>query len=194
MRQPTGMPMVRGATTGPRWLGKDGSVRDFTYGDLRAQQPLCQRVGGPGSRQRRPGLRPGRASPRPLHRRAGHPEARQVFCPLFACLWSGTDLSTLLSPATIESPSDDGAIVHWQKVAGLRVSAACRTTGGRLVPPSGGGLLPKGAVHVHEAVLAHYATGKSRSTSIPTTSSGAPPTRAGSPARPTASSRRSPTA
>ena len=34
---------------------------------------------------------------------------------------------------------------------------------------------PKGAVHVHDAVVAHHATGRSRSTSTPTTSSGAPP-------------------
>ena len=38
---------------------------------------------------------------------------------------------------------------------------------------------PKGAMHVHEAVVAHHATARSRSTCIPTTSSGARPTPAG---------------
>ena len=38
---------------------------------------------------------------------------------------------------------------------------------------------PKGAVHVHEAVVAHHATAGSRSTCTRTTSSGARPTRAG---------------
>ncbi len=38
---------------------------------------------------------------------------------------------------------------------------------------------PKGAVHVHDAVVAHHITGRSRSTSISTTSSGARPIRVG---------------
>jgi acyl-coenzyme A synthetase/AMP-(fatty) acid ligase len=39
---------------------------------------------------------------------------------------------------------------------------------------------PKGAVHVHEAVVAHHITPASwRWTCTPTTSSGAPPIRAG---------------
>ena len=54
---------------------------------------------------------------------------------------------------------------------------------------------PKGAMHVHEAVVAHHVTGTLRARSPRrTTSSGARPIRAGSPAPPTASSRRSPTA
>jgi acetyl-CoA synthetase len=38
---------------------------------------------------------------------------------------------------------------------------------------------PKGAVHVHEALVAHHATACSPSIWRPTTCSGAPPTRAG---------------
>ena len=38
---------------------------------------------------------------------------------------------------------------------------------------------PKGVVHAHGAVIAHYATAASRSTCIPTTCSGARPIRAG---------------
>jgi acetyl-CoA synthetase len=40
--------------------------------------------------------------------------------------------------------------------------------------------LPKGVVHVHEAVVAHAETGRSRWTCAPATSTGAPPIRAGS--------------
>jgi acyl-CoA synthetase (AMP-forming)/AMP-acid ligase II len=49
---------------------------------------------------------------------------------------------------------------------------------------------PKGAMHVHGAVVTHFATGRYALDLHPTTSSGAPPTRAGSPAPRTASSRR----
>ena len=49
---------------------------------------------------------------------------------------------------------------------------------------------PKGAVHVHEAVGRSGSAPSSPSTCIPATSSGAPPTPAGSPARRTASSHR----
>jgi acetyl-CoA synthetase len=38
---------------------------------------------------------------------------------------------------------------------------------------------PKGVVHVHEAVVAHAETGRSRSTCGRATSTGAPPIRAG---------------
>ena len=47
--------------------------------------------------------------------------------------------------------------------------------------------MPKGAVHVHDAVIAHHVTGKLPSTSIPTTSFGVRPIRAGLPEPPTAS-------
>ncbi|NJO39071.1 MAG: AMP-binding protein [Rhizobiales bacterium] len=50
---------------------------------------------------------------------------------------------------------------------------------------------PKGALHVHDAVIAHHATARLCSISDPGTSIGAPPIPAGSPAPPTASSRRS---
>ena len=53
---------------------------------------------------------------------------------------------------------------------------------------------PKGAVHVHEAVVAHHATGALALDLHPATCSGARPIRAGSPAPPTGSSRRSRTA
>ena len=53
---------------------------------------------------------------------------------------------------------------------------------------------PKGAVHVHGAVLAHHVTAGTRSTSARTTCSGARPILVGSPARRTAPSPRSPTA
>ena len=53
---------------------------------------------------------------------------------------------------------------------------------------------PKGAVHVHDAVVAHHVTGTLALDLHPRTSSGAPPIPAGSPAPRTASSRRSPTA
>jgi acetyl-CoA synthetase len=49
---------------------------------------------------------------------------------------------------------------------------------------------PKGALHVHGAVTMHYLTACTHSTSIPRMCSGAPPTPAGSPAPPTASSPR----
>jgi acetyl-CoA synthetase len=50
--------------------------------------------------------------------------------------------------------------------------------------------MPKGAVHVHQAALTHFATGVMCSICIPMTFSGAPPIPAGSRARRMASSRR----
>jgi hypothetical protein len=75
-----------------RELGKDGTVCDFTYSDLKEQSNRFANVlasveVGKGDRVFT------LAGRLPLHRRAGHPEARERFLPPVCRLWPGTDLS-----------------------------------------------------------------------------------------------------
>ena len=179
-----------------RWLGKDGSVRDFTYGDLQEQSNRFANVltslgVGKGDRVftlagRIPAL---------YLAALGTLKHASVFCPLFAAFGPEPIYQRLSrGDATVLVTTER---LYTQKVAGLRprlphlqhvlladadadLGAGVWSLPKRLseassaftIPPtapedmavlhftSGTTGMPKGAVHVHNAVLTHYMTGK----------------------------------
>ena len=179
-----------------RWLGRDGSVQEFTYGDL-AQQTnrfanVLQQLGvGKGDRVftlagRIPAL---------YIAALGTLKNTSVFCPLFAAFGPEPIYQRLhRGDAKVLVTTER---LYAQKVAGLRarlpqlqhvllvdadddLGAGVWSLPKRLatassnftIPPtdpedmavlhftSGTTGMPKGAVHVHQAVLTHYITGK----------------------------------
>ena len=166
-------------------LGKDGSVRDFTYGDLQEQSNRFANVLtslGVGKGDRVFALT-GRI-PALYTAALGTLKHVSIFCPLFAAFGPEPIYQRL-------SRGDATGLVtterlYTQKVAGLRADADADLAEGvwslpkRLaaassaftIPPtapedmavlhftSGTTGMPKGAVHVHNAVLMHYMTGK----------------------------------
>jgi acetyl-CoA synthetase len=179
-----------------RWLGRDGTVRDFTYADLQAQSNRFAnllRDFGVGKGERVFSLA-GRI-PELYFAALGTWKNTSVFCPLFSAFGPEPVYQRL-------SRGDARLLVtterlYEQKVAGLRrrlphlqqvLLADAEADHGdnvwslpRLmqhasreftIPPtdpqdmavvhftSGTTGMPKGAVHVHQAVLTHYMTGK----------------------------------
>jgi acetyl-CoA synthetase len=179
-----------------RWLGRDGTVRDFTYGDLRAQSNRFANVLGQLGVEagERVFVLAGRI-PTLYMAALGTLKNRSVFCPLFSAFGPEPIYQRL-------SRGDAKVLVttehlYEQKIAGLRqrlpqlqhvlladvehhradglwslpqwlANASCEFT----IPPtspediailhftSGTTGMPKGAIHVHGAVLTHYMTGK----------------------------------
>ena len=179
-----------------RWLGKDGTVFDFTYGDLREQSNRFANVlrglgVGKGDRVfvlagRIPGL---------YIAALGTLKNTSVFCPLFSAFGPEPTYQRL-------SRGDAKVLVtterlYQQKIVDLRkrlpqlqhillvdadedagenvwsLAKRMRDAAGELtIPPtdpedmallhftSGTTGMPKGAIHVHNAVLTHYMTGK----------------------------------
>jgi acetyl-CoA synthetase len=179
-----------------RWLGKDGSVGDFTYGDLQEQSNRFANVLaslGVGKGDRVFALA-GRI-PALYIAALGTLKHTSVFCPLFAAFGPEPIYQRLSrGDATVLVTTER---LYTQKVAGLlprlphlrhvlladadadlgegvwslptRLAAASSAF---TIPPtdpedmavlhftSGTTGMPKGAVHVHNAVLTHYMTGK----------------------------------
>jgi acetyl-CoA synthetase len=179
-----------------RWLGKDGSVRDFTYGDLQEQSNRFANVlASLGvSKGDRVFALAGRI-PSLYIAALGTLKHVSVFCPLFAAFGPEPIYQRLhRGDATVLVTTER---LYRQKIAGLRqrlpqlqhvlladadadledgvwslprrLAAASDTF---VIPPtdpedmavlhftSGTTGMPKGAVHVHNAVLTHYMTGK----------------------------------
>jgi len=178
-----------------RWLGKNGTVRDFTYGDLKEQTNRFANVLGQlGVRKgERVFILAGRI-PELYIAALGTLKNTSVFCPLFSAFGPEPIYQRL-------SRGDAKVLVtterqYTQKVAGQRerlpqlrhvllVDAdddlgegiwslrkhMAEVTGTFTIPPtdpedmavlhftSGTTGLPKGAIHVHQAVLTHYMTG-----------------------------------
>jgi acetyl-CoA synthetase len=201
-----------------RWLGKDDTVRDFTYWDLKALSNRFAnvlRTLGIGKGERVFVLT-GRL-PELYIAALGTFKNTSVFCPLFAAFGP--------EPIYQRLTRGDGAMLvttarqYREKVATNRdrlpllryvllvdvdedleasVLSLPRLMQAALeeftIPPtdpedmaiihftSGTTGMPKGAVHVHEAALVHYAPGSTCSISTHRTFSGARPTPAGSPA------------
>ncbi|HEY5865019.1 MAG TPA: acetate--CoA ligase [Candidatus Tectomicrobia bacterium] len=179
-----------------RWLGKDGSVGDFTYGDLQAQSNRFANVLaslGVGKGDRVFALA-GRI-PALYIAALGTLKHTSVFCPLFAAFGPEPIYQRLSrGDATVLVTTER---LYTQKVAGLRPrlphlrhvlltdadadlgegvwslpTRLAAASGAFTIPPtdpedmavlhftSGTTGMPKGAVHVHNAVLTHYMTGK----------------------------------
>ncbi|MBM3222251.1 MAG: acetate--CoA ligase [Candidatus Tectomicrobia bacterium] len=179
-----------------RWLGRDGSCCDLTYGELHAQSNrfanVLRELGvGAGERVF---LMAGRILP--LYIAAlGTLKNRSVFCPLFAAFGPEPVYQRLSrGDATVLVTTQQ---LYTQKIAALRsrlphlrhilltdaeadgeagvyalpprLAAASSTFS---IPPtdpedmavlhftSGTTGMPKGAIHVHNAVITHYVTGK----------------------------------
>ncbi|HXH11832.1 MAG TPA: acetate--CoA ligase [Alphaproteobacteria bacterium] len=179
-----------------RWLGRDGTVRDFTYGDLQEASNrfahVLQSLGVVASD--RVFVLAGRI-PEVYISALGTWKTRSVFCPLFSAFGPEPVYQRL-------SRGDAKVLVtskrlYDQKVAALRprlptlqhvliadvdedLGAGVWSLPKRMqaasaefvIPPtdpedmavlhftSGTTGMPKGAIHVHEAVLTHYITGK----------------------------------
>jgi acetyl-CoA synthetase len=179
-----------------RWLGKDGSVRDFTYGDLQEQSNRFANVLaslGVGKGDRVFALA-GRI-PALYIAALGTLKHVSVFCPLFAAFGPEPIYQRLSrGDATVLVTTER---LYTQKVAGLRArlphlqhvlladvdadlaegvwslpERLAAASSAFTIPPtapedmavlhftSGTTGMPKGAVHVHNAVLMHYMTGK----------------------------------
>ena len=179
-----------------RWLGKDGSVGDFTYGDLQAQSNRFANVLaslGVGKGDRVFALA-GRI-PALYIAALGTLKHTSVFCPLFAAFGPEPIYQRLSrGDATVLVTTER---LYTQKVAGLRPrlphlrhvlltdadadlgegvwslpTRLAAASSAFTIPPtdpedmavlhftSGTTGMPKGAVHVHNAVLTHYMTGK----------------------------------
>ena len=179
-----------------RWLGKDGTVRDFTYGDLQAQSNRFANV------LRQLGVHQGDRVftltgriPELYVAALGTLKHGSVFCPLFSAFGPEPIYQRLhRGDATVLVTTER---LYMQKVAALRARLpqlqhvllvdAADDVGAELwslpqhlahaseqftIPPtapedmallhftSGTTGMPKGAVHVHNAVLMHYMTAK----------------------------------
>lgn len=179
-----------------RWLGRDGAVRDFTYGDLQEQSNRFANVlTSLGVRKGDRVCTLAGRLPALYIAALGTWKHGSVFCPLFAAFGPEPLYQRLQrSDATVLVTTER---LYAQKVAGLRprlphlhhvlladadadleagvwslptrLAAAASTF---TIPPtdpedmavlhftSGTTGMPKGAVHVHNAVLTHYMTGK----------------------------------
>jgi acetyl-CoA synthetase len=204
--------------TALRWLARDGTRRDFTYADLRDHTNrfahVLQRLGvGAGDRV---AVLAGRI-PELYIAALGALKNGSVFMPLFSAfgpepIQSRIDIARAKVLVTTETlyrrkvealrpsmPSLEHVILTGDAAAIARLTAVrpfdrlmADAAADFVIPPtdpedaallhftSGTTGKPKGALHVHEAVVAHHATARS----------GARPTRAGSPALRTGSSRR----
>jgi acetyl-CoA synthetase len=179
-----------------RWLGKDGSVHDCTYGDLQEQSNRFANVLtslGVGKGDRVFALA-GRI-PALYIAALGTLKHVSVFCPLFAAFGPEPIYQRLSrGDATVLVTTER---LYTQKVAGLRArlphlqhvlladadadlaegvwslpKRLAAASSAFTIPPtepedmavlhftSGTTGMPKGAVHVHNAVLMHYMTGK----------------------------------
>jgi len=180
-----------------RWLGRNGAVRDFTYGDLAAESARFANV--LRGLEIEPGARvfvlAGRI-PELYIAALGTWKAGCVFCPLFSAFGP--------EPIRQRLQRGDGAVLvtttplYRMKVAGLRAELPALRhvliAGDATADPPAGTLnlgrlmgaaspcfaiaptdqeqmallhftsgttgMPKGAIHVHGAVVAHHATGK----------------------------------
>jgi acetyl-CoA synthetase len=183
-------------TVALRWLGKDGTVRDVTYGDLQEQTSRFAHVLDQLGVQRgeRVFALAGRI-PELYIAALGTLKHASVFCPLFAAFGPEPLLQRL-------QRGDAKVLVttqrlYTQKIAALREQVPClqhvllvdvdddlgeglwslpkrlrAASSAFPIPPtdpedmallhftSGTTGLPKGAIHVHNAVLTHYMTGK----------------------------------
>lgn len=183
-------------TVALRWLGKDGTVRDVTYGDLQEQTSRFAHVLDQLGVQRgeRVFALAGRI-PELYIAALGTLKHTSVFCPLFAAFGPEPILQRL-------QRGDAKVLVttqrlYTQKVTALREQVPClqhvllvdvdddlgegllslpkrlrAASSAFTIPPtdpeamallhftSGTTGLPKGAIHVHNAVLTHYMTGK----------------------------------
>ncbi|MCK4536097.1 MAG: acetate--CoA ligase [Desulfuromonadales bacterium] len=187
---------TRGSILAIRWLGKDGSVRDFSYAELKRQSNRFANV------LRQLGIKRGEPvfvlagrAPELYFAALGTWKNGSVFCPLFSAFGPEPVYQRL-------SKGDAKVLVtterlYKQKVADLRVrlpqlqhillidadadigeglwSLTKQMEGAAddfTIPPtdpedmaiihftSGTTGMPKGAIHVHNAVLTHYLTGK----------------------------------
>ena len=179
-----------------RWLGKDGTIREFTYGDLQEQSNRFANV------LRRFGVTKGERVfvlagriPALYIAALGTLKNRSVFCPLFAAFGPEPVYQRLSrGDATVLVTTQR---LYEQKVVGLRQrlpqlrhvlltdvddhlgehvwslpKCMAAVSSALTIPPtapedmavlhftSGTTGMPKGAVHVHNAVLTHYVTGK----------------------------------
>jgi acetyl-CoA synthetase len=189
---------ARGTALALRCLGKDGTVRDFTFAQLRDRSSRFANVLG------RLGIRPGDrvfsllGRVPELHIAAlGTWKARAVFCPLFSA-FGPEPLQTRLAKGEarvlittealyrrkvaperhrlpllehvllIDAPSGETAAAGVGDLPRFMEEAESSFTISPTAPEdvallhftSGTTGTPKGAVHVHEAVVAHHITGK----------------------------------
>ena len=179
-----------------RWLGRDGSIRDFTYGDLKEQSNrfanVLRRLGvGKGERVF---VLAGRI-PELYLTALGALKNISVFCPLFSAFGPEPIYQRLhLGDARVLVTTRRQ---YQQKIAKLRrrlpqlqhillidaeeelgedllslPKLMAEASGDFTIPPtdpedmavlhftSGTTGMPKGAIHVHQAILTHYMTGK----------------------------------
>lgn len=184
--------------TAIRWIGKSGSIRDFTYEDLERQTNRFANVlqSLQVSQGDRVFVLAGRL-PEVYIAALGTLKNRSVFCPLFSAFGPEPILARMLigTPKVLVTT----AALYQKKISGIRESMPflehvllldadrniCDVPGTRnlaqltetagdqfSIPPtdqedlallhftSGTTGKPKGAMHVHNAVLAHHITGK----------------------------------
>ena len=187
---------TQGSNLAIRWLGKDGSVRDFSYADLKGQSNRFANVLRQLAinRGERVFVLAGRV-PELYFAALGTWKNGSVFCPLFSAFGSEPiyqrlskgDAKVLVTTGRlykqkvaalrerlpqlqhillIDAPEDIGAGL-WSLPKRMQEASEAFT-----IPPtapedmaivhftSGTTGMPKGAVHVHNAVLTHYLTGK----------------------------------